>query len=128
MSAAAVVVRLEGGLGNQLFQYAAGRSLALATGRDLLLDTSAYREDRLRAYQLDHFAIAARPLRRCDVPFFRLQHSRLGTILPGRFRLEKVREAFPARVPVWPEPGGAAARIGRPAAFSFQKPPISRCD
>ena len=51
MSAAAVIVRLEGGLGNQLFQYAAGRSLALATGRDLLLDTSTYREDRLRAYQ-----------------------------------------------------------------------------
>ena len=128
MTAPRVNVRLEGGPGNRLFQAATFRTLALAAGWDLLLDTSAYREDRLRAYQLDHFAIAARPLRRCDVPFFRLQHSRLGTILPGRFRLEKVREAFPARVPVWPEPGGAAARIGRPAAFSFQKPPISRCD
>jgi len=63
MSAAPVIVRLEGGLGNQLFQYAAGRTVALETGRKLLLDRSAYSEDRLRSYQLDHFAIAARPLR-----------------------------------------------------------------
>jgi hypothetical protein len=91
-----------GGLGNQLFQYAAGRTVALATGRELLLDTSAYREDPLRAYQLDRFAIAARPLRRGDVPFFRLRRSRLGAILPRRARVEIVREAFPARVPVWP--------------------------
>lgn len=76
MSAAPVFVRLEGGLGNRLFQDAPGRSLALAAGRDLLLDTSAYREDRLRAYQIDHFAIAARPLRRGDLPFFRLRRSR----------------------------------------------------
>jgi len=105
MSDAPVIVRMMGGLGNQLFQYAAGRTLALATGRGLLLDTSAYREDRLRAYQLDRFAIAARPLRRGDVPFFRLRRSRLGAILPRRSRVEIVRERFPARVPVWPERG-----------------------
>lgn len=128
MSAAPVFVRLEGGLGNQLFQYAAGRSLALATGRDLLLDTAAYREDRLRAYQIDHFAIAARPLRRGDLPFFRLQRSRLGAILPDRFRLGIAREAFPVRLPVWPEVRGPAARIGRPAAFSLQKPQSSQRD
>ncbi len=102
MSAAPVIVRMMGGLGNQLFQYAAGRTVALATGRELLLDTSAYREDPLRAYQLDRFAIAARPLRRGDVPFFRLRRSRLGAILPRRARVEIVREWFPARVPVWP--------------------------
>lgn len=103
MRSSRVIVRLEGGLGNQLFQYAAARSLALATGRDLLLDTSAYRADRLRSYQLDRFAIAARPLRRSDIPFFRLRRSRLGAILPRRARMEIVREAFPARVPIWPE-------------------------
>jgi len=106
MSAAPVIVRMMGGLGNQLFQYAAGRTLALATGRELLLDTSAYREDPLRAYQLDHFAIAARPLRRGDVTFFRLRRSRLGAILPRRSRVEIVREAFPARLPVWPDRAG----------------------
>ena len=35
-----ICVRLEGGLGNQLFQYAAGRALALRHGCELLLDTS----------------------------------------------------------------------------------------
>jgi len=118
MSAAAVIVRLEGGLGNQLFQYAAGRTLALTTGRDLLLDTSAYREDRLRAYQLDHFAIVARPLRRGDVPFFRLRRSRLGAMLPGRFRLGKIRETFPVRVPVWPE-AGAVSDAGAPYLIGY---------
>ena len=103
MSAAPMIIRLEGGLGNQLFQYAAGRTIALATGRDLLLDTAAYRADPLRSYQLDHFAIAARPLRRGDVPLFRLRRSRLGAIVPRRSRVEIVREAFPARVPIWPE-------------------------
>jgi hypothetical protein len=35
-----ICVRLDGGLGNQLFQYAAGRALALRLGKELLLDTS----------------------------------------------------------------------------------------
>lgn len=118
MRSSPVLVRLEGGLGNQLFQYAAGRSLALATGRDLLLDSSAYRADPLRSYQLDRFAIAARPLRRGDVPWFRLRRSRLGAILPRRARVEIVREAFPARVPVWPEPG-AASDPGTPYLIGY---------
>jgi hypothetical protein len=103
MSDAPVIVRLEGGLGNQLFQYAAGRTIALETGRKLLLDPSAYREDRLRSYQLDHFAIAARPLRAGDVPLLKLRRSRLRGLVPRRWRYGIVREAFPARVPVWPE-------------------------
>jgi len=35
------MVRLEGGLGNQMFQYAAGRAVALRTGRTLVLDPVA---------------------------------------------------------------------------------------
>jgi hypothetical protein len=105
MSDAPVIVRLEGGLGNQLFQYAAGRTIALETGRKLLLDLSAYSEDRLRSYQLDHFAIAARPLRRGDVPLLQLRRSRLRGLVPRRWRYGIVREAFPARLPVWPERG-----------------------
>jgi Glycosyl transferase family 11 len=35
-----ICTRLEGGLGNQLFQYAAGRALAHRHGTELLLDTS----------------------------------------------------------------------------------------
>lgn len=53
-----ILVRLEGGLGNQMFQYAAGRSVALATGRRLLLDGSAIaRGPTLRQYELGSLAV-----------------------------------------------------------------------
>jgi hypothetical protein len=48
-----IVVRLAGGLGNQMFQYAAGRGLAVARGTELKLDTSFYSTQTLRSYTLD---------------------------------------------------------------------------
>jgi hypothetical protein len=51
-----IVARLFGGLGNQLFQYAAGRALADRLGTDLALDTRYLGGDR--AFGLDHFANA----------------------------------------------------------------------
>ena len=37
-----LVTRIYGGLGNQMFQYAAGKSISLARSQDLMLDTNAY--------------------------------------------------------------------------------------
>lgn len=54
-----IVVRLAGGLGNQMFQYAAGRALALRRGASLQLDTSSYERDALRHYELGSFDLAA---------------------------------------------------------------------
>lgn len=55
-----LVMRLAGGLGNQLFQYAAGRSAADALGANLLLDASSFRRDPLgRSYALGRFPIDA---------------------------------------------------------------------
>ena len=50
-----ICVRLEGGLGNQLFQYAAARALALRHGTGVLLDTSAFgrRSPRYTARMLE---------------------------------------------------------------------------
>ncbi len=57
-----ITVRLIGGLGNQMFQYAAGRALALRRGVPLRLDLGWYADqppqDTPRAYELDVF--------RCD--------------------------------------------------------------
>lgn len=49
-----VVVRLKGGLGNQLFQYAAGRSLAERLQADLKVDVAAFGSGD-RRYGLGHF-------------------------------------------------------------------------
>ena len=43
MNPRAVTVVLQGGLGNQMFQYAAGRALAKRTGAELLVDLNEFR-------------------------------------------------------------------------------------
>ena len=48
-----VVVRLVGGLGNQMFQYAAALGLAVRQGRVLKMDVSAFEAYESRSYQLD---------------------------------------------------------------------------
>jgi Glycosyl transferase family 11 len=52
-----IVSRLLGGLGNQLFQYAVGRALAIKHKTELRLDTSAFAAYPLRSYALGHFNI-----------------------------------------------------------------------
>ena len=51
---------LDGGLGNQLFEYALGRALAIRTGGELILDPWKSRRGRDRPVQLNHFNISAR--------------------------------------------------------------------
>lgn len=56
-----IVVRLFGGLGNQLFIYAAARRMALINHAELLIDdVSGFSEDYVykRYFQLDHFSIS----------------------------------------------------------------------
>lgn len=52
---------IKGGLGNQMFCYAAGRALALRTGRQLLLDTrTGFRRDTYqRSYRLARLPVTA---------------------------------------------------------------------
>jgi hypothetical protein len=54
-----VAVQVLGGLGNQLFIYAAGRGLAHRLGADLILDATNRRLPRNRAFCLDRFSIRA---------------------------------------------------------------------
>lgn len=54
-----VTVRLIGGLGNQLFQYATARALALRHGAEVKLDLSGFESYGLRRYELDAYPIAA---------------------------------------------------------------------
>jgi glycosyl transferase family 11 len=54
-----VVARLIGGLGNQMFQYAAGRALALRHGAELKLDVSGFDAYKRRRYELGTLSINA---------------------------------------------------------------------
>lgn len=55
-----MLARLSGGLGNQLFQYAAARAIALRNGAELSLDTRSFARDPLRRrYALERFPICA---------------------------------------------------------------------
>lgn len=70
-----ILLRPVGGLGNQMFQYAAARALALRTGACVGLDLSWFGTDPERQYALEPFAIKAdildRPLKRSnDVRLF----------------------------------------------------------
>jgi hypothetical protein len=57
-----IVVRIHGGLGNQLFQYAVGRHLSLATRQGLALDVGFANPDPLGAFGLTPFRIVGRIL------------------------------------------------------------------
>ncbi|MCW1921005.1 alpha-1,2-fucosyltransferase [Luteolibacter arcticus] len=59
----AVVAMIKGGLGNQLFAYAAARAYSIRTRRELWIDeVSGYKRDGYdRDYKLDQFPIAGTP-------------------------------------------------------------------
>lgn len=90
-----VVVRLRGGLGNQMFQYAAGRRLALHLGTELKLDATAYAADGDRHYGLAPFRIVAGVATPRQVDHWLGRgglRTRLSARLPGRRLLQPVAE------------------------------------
>jgi len=66
----AVITHLMGGLGNQMFQYAAGRALALRTASSLKLDLSGFGVDDRRRFELDKFPIQAVPATKEELAAF----------------------------------------------------------
>jgi len=52
-----IIIQLIGGIGNQMFQYAMGRSIALRNNTNLKLDISLFKQYQLRSYRLECFNI-----------------------------------------------------------------------
>ena len=95
-----IVVALNGGIGNQLFHYAAARALALRLGVSVGLDRRWYDGRQGRHYALDRFAI------------------RPATVDPGvlPFRDGKISGAFS------PVSAGACVSIARRGSPSIRAP------
>ncbi|OGH88682.1 MAG: hypothetical protein A3J93_01130 [Candidatus Magasanikbacteria bacterium RIFOXYC2_FULL_42_28] len=68
-----IIVKLSGGLGNQMFQYAAGRALADRHGVPLKIDASYYDKEDIfkRKYALGIFNITAEPATAADLAEFK---------------------------------------------------------
>jgi hypothetical protein len=65
-----IIARLRGGLGNQLFQYAAGKALAEHHRTELALDLYTYTKHPYRKFELSKFSIDAREATRAEVHQF----------------------------------------------------------
>ncbi|MGA2913323.1 MAG: alpha-1,2-fucosyltransferase [Methanoregula sp.] len=93
-----IIVKLIGGLGNQMFQYAAGRRLAQHHNTDLILDVTGFASYSLRKYELDIFrinaTIATQDLLKRVEPFSRKDFFRLGirSLFLGETKIESIRE------------------------------------
>lgn len=98
-----IVVRICGGLGNQLFQYAAGRALSIQYGTDLVADTRLYQKDRFRSYLLDQYFTAFSPE---DV------------LLRERLTLPPARNRIPAFL-LWRMTCGRRLRYAREAGMPY---------
>jgi hypothetical protein len=86
-----VSVRISGGLGNQMFQYAAARALAARLGVPLALDLSFFGRRRHRAYGLDRLPLAP--------------HQRMGTEPGWIWRCQAWWQRLTGRsAPVYQEP------------------------
>lgn len=65
-----IITKLIGGLGNQFFQYAAGRALAEMHQTELLLDTTSFNDYPLYDYSLCHYNINAETTNEDDIAKF----------------------------------------------------------
>ncbi len=87
-----VVSRLNGGLGNQMFQYAFGRALAARMNARFYVETGMLNNDPLRSFALSGFRISAETIDSIDLkreilwPYPLLRRLRWLPTLPGFLR------------------------------------------
>lgn len=88
-----IITELYGGLGNQMFQYAVARSLAIKNNSDLKLDLSIFDAYKLRVYELGHFNIQEKFSNQSDIRAFdrRRRWRRILGKLQNKFRSDELK-------------------------------------
>ena len=91
-----IIVKLIGGLGNQLFQYAAARRISYLHHIPLKLDISEFERYKLHNYSLMHFNIIEEIATQDEIEKFKPQHvfSKLAFKLLNRFNALNIFNQF----------------------------------
>ena len=71
-----VIIEITGGLGNQMFQYAFGRTIATLNNTELLLDTTHFEKNQLRKFELFNFQVNARIANSNEIAIARMESSK----------------------------------------------------
>jgi len=66
-----LIIKLQGGLGNQMFQYAVGRALAEKNNTKFKLDISHYTDHKDREYNLNVFNIIENFVTQEEIKYFK---------------------------------------------------------
>lgn len=100
-----VATRLMGGLGNQLFQYAAGRALASRLNARLILDCTPMQRETVRRFALQRYAIDAEVVWNAarKIPRWKLR-------LPGRAG-RRVADAIQSKFPLYTRINGRRFKV-----------------
>lgn len=109
-----IVTRMDGGLGNQMFQYAFGLYLAHRHQSRLVLDLGSFQSGPQHGYMLDRFQITARPL-----------SESLNQKVPKRYRSPSSNE-LTTWLPDWLNSGVLRRIKERP--FGFDEKYLKSCD
>jgi Glycosyl transferase family 11 len=76
-----IIVRLNGGLGNQMFQYALGRKMSIKNGDVLKFDLSVYTPGNKRTYELGGFNIVGMIASPDEIKRIKLPHGLISEII-----------------------------------------------
>lgn len=89
-----IIIRVKGGLGNQLFQYAMAYSLSKRLNQKVVIDISYYPEQKLRSYKLDGLNIIYKETTNNN------KLPQLVTVLNNRYINKAIRKCHITHVPV----------------------------
>ncbi|MDD2935319.1 MAG: alpha-1,2-fucosyltransferase [Candidatus Pacebacteria bacterium] len=85
-----IIIRISGGLGNQMFQYCLGRNLSLKNKVGLVFDTSNYSSEKNRFFGLNNFNINGKEMTENDIKSIKIPNITDKSIL-GRFKRKTFR-------------------------------------